>query len=214
MREVVRVLEAMGLVEVRHGSGVWVTGNSGYLVASGLQTLMQLENVTLPEAVDVRKIIGLESIRIAARVRTEDDLRQIHAAYDTLNHVNDIPDVYGVIDAIAAFQIALSAAAHNPLLYALESFLIQLQLQIQIKALKSRGVRYWRKRSLGSQGDREKILRAIEAGDPSAAVAASELYLEHTRKAFLSDPALLAIRLTDKRAAETVAAIVMATRQS
>jgi GntR family transcriptional regulator, transcriptional repressor for pyruvate dehydrogenase complex len=212
MREVVRALEAMGLVEVRHGSGAWVTGNSGYLIAAGLQTLMQLEQVSLLEAVDVRKILGLESVRIAATERTDEDLDDIRARLYQLKLVEQIADVDAVIDQIAGFQVAVSAAAHRPLLYALESFLIQLQMQMQVKALKSRGVRYWRQRSLSFQDDRKSIVRAVEAKDSEAAVAAMDRYLEHTRAAFLSDPAVLSIRLTDKKAADAVAAIVHALR--
>jgi GntR family transcriptional repressor for pyruvate dehydrogenase complex len=212
MREVVRALEAIGLVEVRHGSGAWVTGNSGYLIAAGLQTLMQLERVSLLEAVDVRKILGLESVRIAATERTDEDLDDIRARLYLLKAVDQIADVDGVIDQIAAFQVAVSAAAHRPLLYALESFLIQLQMQMQVKALKSRGVRYWRQRSLSFQDDRKSIVRAVEARDSEAAVAAMDRYLEHTREAFLSDPAVLSIRLTDKKAADAIAAIVQAVR--
>ncbi len=210
MREVVRALEAMGLVEVRHGSGAWVTGNSSYLIAAGLQTLMQLEQVSLLEAVDVRKILGLESVRIAATERTDEDLDDIRARLYRLKTVDQIADVDAIIDQIAAFQVAVSAAAHRPLLYALESFLIQLQMQV--KALKSRGVRYWRQRSLSFQDDRKSIVRAVEAKDSNAAVAAMDRYLEHTREAFLSDPAVLSIRLTDKKAADAVAAIVHALR--
>jgi GntR family transcriptional repressor for pyruvate dehydrogenase complex len=212
MREVVRALQAMGLVEVRHGSGAWATGSSSYLLAAGLQTLMQLERVSLIDAVDVRKMLGLESVRIAATQRTEQDLEVIRHRLASLGRIDEINDVEAIIDEIAGWQAAVANASHNALLFGIEKFLINLQLQMQIKALKSKGVRYWRARSLRFQKDRERIVTAIEDADAGAAVTAMDTYLEHTRAAFLSDPAVTSIRLTDKRAADAITSIVAAMR--
>src|ERR1700759_961064 len=40
VREVIRAFDVMGLVDVRHGSGAYVRGDSAYLMATALQTML------------------------------------------------------------------------------------------------------------------------------------------------------------------------------
>jgi GntR family transcriptional regulator, transcriptional repressor for pyruvate dehydrogenase complex len=214
IREALRALDVMGLVDVRHGSGAWVRGDSTYLMAAGLQTLLQLEQVGLLDALDVRIFLGRESARLAAEARTGLDLALLDERLDALTAVGSITHVDDVIDAIADFQVALSAASHNALLLSLETFLIHLQLQVQVKVLRARGVKYWQQRSLGFQSDRRAIVEAVRNRDGVAARKTMERYLDHTRDAFAEDPVLMKMSLSDTKAVEVVAAIVLAARDA
>jgi GntR family transcriptional repressor for pyruvate dehydrogenase complex len=212
IREATRALDVMGLIDVRHGSGAFVRGDSAFVVASALQTLLQIERVSILESLDVREVLSRLSARLAATSRTEDDLESLDRHVERLDHVERFTDVDQLIDELAGFQIAVSTAAHNPLLSALEAFLINLLLQIQIKALGKRGVGYWRTRSLSFQEDRRAIVDALRAQEPDAASSAIEAYLEHQRAVFLEDRDLSEMRLSDPKAVRAVADAMIAAR--
>jgi GntR family transcriptional repressor for pyruvate dehydrogenase complex len=212
IREVVRALDVMGLVDVRHGSGAFVRGDSAFLVATALQTLLQIEKVSIIEVLDVRETLGRDSVRRAAAAATDEDLDALQRCLAVLEDPSALPDTESVIEAIASFQRTVSASAHNPLLLALESVLINLLLHIQIKALRKRDVTFWRSRSLDYQHHRREIVAALSRQAPEDACAAMEGYLEHQREAFMSDRKLSLMRLSDAAAVRASLDIVSAVR--
>jgi GntR family transcriptional regulator, transcriptional repressor for pyruvate dehydrogenase complex len=212
IREAVRALDAMGLVDVRHGSGAYIRGDGSYILATALQTMLQIESVTIIQVLDVREILGRESVRVAATMAAEEDLAGLEQHIALLAAVDEVGTVDEVVDAIVAFQVALSAAAHNPLMLALEGFLVNLLLQLQTEVLRHRGVAFWRARSLGFQPDRVAIVAGLRAHDDRNAANAMEAYLEHQRGVFLQDSSFSEMRLSDERAMKTVADIVTAVR--
>lgn len=214
IREAVRALDVMGLVDVRHGSGAFVRGDSGPLVASALQTLLQVERASVIDVIDVREILGRDSARMAAVAATREDLELLEERLQVLARVHELPTVQAVVDEVEAFQVTLSATAHNPLLFALEGFLLSLLIQLQIRALLKRGLRYWRERSLGFHDDRRAIVVAIGSRDPDGAGAAMGAYLEHQRAVFLADRELCEMRLSDAKAIRAVADIVLRMRST
>jgi GntR family transcriptional repressor for pyruvate dehydrogenase complex len=212
VREALRALDVMGLIDVHHGSGAFVRGDSAYVVAAALQTLLQIERVSILEALDVREVLSRQSARLAATSRTQADLDDLDQHLARLDRADEFTEVDALIDELAGFQIAVSTAAHNPLLSSLEAFLINLLLQIQIKALRKRGVAYWRSRSLGFQADRREIVEALRAQEPDRASAAIEAYLEHQRAVFNEDRELSGMRLSDPKAVRAVADAMVAAR--
>lgn len=200
IREVVRALEVMGLVSVRHGSGAWVLSDGGHLVRTSLETVMQLENVSILQALDVRGVLGRDSARNAALNATDADLANIERAYEDLSGSTALRTLDALIEAIAGFQVAVSQAAHNPLQFTLEHFLIDLLLNLQFKAMRTRGVRFWQARAASFQSDRRAIADAVIARRPEAAEAAMAAYLTHQRDVFTADKDLANLRLSDPKA--------------
>lgn len=205
VREAIRALDVMGLVDVRHGSGVYVRGDAISLVATALQVLTQMESVSIIDALDVRGLLGQYSAELAARNATEDDMRSIAAAYEQLDNIDGLKDHDQLIHAIAEFQEALSRASHNSLVSAIEGVLVRLLLQMQFKAMRRRGLKFWQRRAFDFQPDRRKLLDAITARDAPRAREAMTAYLGHQRQTFLEDPALAELRLDDPRALRAAA---------
>ncbi|MCX0272902.1 FCD domain-containing protein [Nocardia zapadnayensis] len=200
MREVVRVLDAMGLIEVRHGSGAWVRGDGGVFLRSSLETMLQLENASILQVLDVRALLGRDSASRAAVAATPDDLDAIENAYHRLEAIGELESLESLIDAIGGFQVTVAQAAHNPLQVQLEHFLIDLVLHLQIKVMRERGVRFWQELAATFQSDRRAILDALEGRDPAAAQDAMSQYLEHQRTTFVADRDLAALHLADPQA--------------
>jgi GntR family transcriptional repressor for pyruvate dehydrogenase complex len=200
IREAVRALDVMGLIHVRHGSGAYVRGDSAYLAATALQTLLQIERVSILEALDVRQLLGRETARTAARVATEEDIEALEQRLEELREIDAQSSVEALIERLAGFQLAISAATHNPLLY------------LQIGPLSKRGLKHWIERSREFQNDRRKVVDAIRDRDGQRAFEAMENYLEHQRRIFAADKELSAMRLSDPKAVLAVADLVSVAR--
>ncbi len=195
VREAIRALETLGLVEVFHGSGTFVRSQGDYALASALQTLLQLESVGIMEVLEVRQLLGRHSVETAALRATPEDLTAIEAASALFERPNEIKDVAQVVAGVLDFQRAVSTASHNAILQSLEAFLLALLHEVQLKSLSNRGIRFWRARALEFQPHRVAITRGIASRDPAQARAAMDRYFEAQRARFEQDDSLRLLNL-------------------
>jgi GntR family transcriptional repressor for pyruvate dehydrogenase complex len=201
IREAIRALETLGLVEVLHGNGSFVRSQGDFGLASALQTLLQLESVGIMEALDIRQVLGRYSIGLAAENASDEDVADIAAICERFEHARDMKEADEIIAQVLGFQRALAAASHSPLLQSLEAFLLALLHEVQVKSLTGRGVRFWRARALDFQPHRLAILEGVRTRDPVVARAAMDKYfvaqrlrfeqIENLRELSLSDPRLI-----------------------
>lgn len=212
IREIMRALDSMGLIEVRHGSGVYVSQSKDYGAALALQNLLQLGGVGIVEVLEVRDALGRASARRAAEMATLEEISDIEEKLAAVS-IGSTDSVETLLINIEAFQVAVSAAAHCPLLHSLETFLIKLLLLIQSGPVGARGLQYWRNRSAKFQKDREEIVEAIRNRDPETASLAMARYLSHQRDTFRKDPDLKKLRITDPIALSMTAKVVIGSRK-
>jgi len=161
VREAIRAPETLGLVYVGHGSGSYISPHGDYGLASALQTLLQLQKVGIIEVLDVRQILGRASVELAAANATSADVERIQQAINRLDVLEEVTTVDEVTRRIIDFQRAVSAAARNPLLHSLEVFLATLLIEVQVTALRSRGVKFGRTCAAEFQADRRNIREGI-----------------------------------------------------
>ena len=196
VREAMRALEAIGLVDVLHGNGTFVRSQGEYGLASALQTLLQLESVGIMEVLDVRQVLGRYSIERAAVNATEADIKALSAACARFDALDEVTESEDIIAFVLDFQRKLSAAAHSPLLQSLEEFLLGLLNEVQVKSLTDRGPRFWRARALDFQDHRVAILAGVKSGNPQVARLAMDHYFEAQRSRFDQDDNLRTLNLS------------------
>ena len=205
IRESVRVLEAMGLVEVRHGSGAFVTGATHQFVAKSLQTMLQIERVGILDVVELRDVLARYSATRAVEHATDDDLEQI----ETLSASLDEPegaDPLEFLEAVLQFLAAVSAAAHSPLLFVLETVLNRLVISLEVLAyenapeLSAEWVR-------DLSEERHRFVEALRSRDLEQTLATRSVYLEKLRGRIASVPALANLRLSDEDATRVLATV-------
>lgn len=213
VREAIRALDAMGLLDVRHGSGTYVSYNRMLIVATALQTLLQLDEVSLFQALEVRKVLGRYSVALAATVGTEAEITEMKLALQELENPETVTSISEMVGRMVRFQTSISAACHNPLLFTLESLLIALLLQVQMRALRHRGLDYWKSRSLRFQQDRKQIMDGIESRDEEKAVSAMNKYFAHQMEQFRYDPDLVNMSFSDDVVVNAVSEILASIRQ-
>jgi GntR family transcriptional regulator, transcriptional repressor for pyruvate dehydrogenase complex len=197
VREAVRALDLMGLVDVRHGSGVYVTADVGGFLDTSLRTLLQVERVGIVDVLDLRTLLGGYSARRAATHATTAEIARMTALLDLADAPPAGATAREIATAPGAFQIAVSAAAHNPLLLAVESVLVKITIQLQLAAFAARGRDFWTERVGAFRSDRRRLLDFVAAHDAEGAASAMHLYLRTQFAQFSADPALAAASLAD-----------------
>jgi len=193
VREAMRVLQTMGIVEVRHGSGTYVTANAQPLVERSLHTLVQLENVTLEQVLEVRLALRDQLARAAVERATDDELDALEAAEQEYRAA---PASERVEAALRMLTI-LSGLAHNPLLQALDSYLNNLIIQFQRIVFADRPPEFWDDWGRSFERDRRRLLAALRRRDAEAAVRAMRAYHESVAHRLTTDPALTKVPLSD-----------------
>ncbi|MBB6346016.1 FadR/GntR family transcriptional regulator [Nonomuraea muscovyensis] len=166
VREAVRALTHAGLLECRQGDGTYVRATSE-LSGAMLRRLKQAEQL---EILEVRRALEVESARLAAARRTDDDIKRIEAALAERDRAWELDDPDYFVEADLAFHMAVTHATHNLVLIDLfEDFSAALRASITAAGT-----------SLNkSYIPHDAIARAIAAGDASAAERASHACMEH-----------------------------------
>lgn len=216
IREVCRALEAQGLIDIRHGSGQFVSGDSLHMLTGSLHAIAQLDNVNVLDVMDLRLVLGRHSIELAVENATADDLVALRAANDEIVASSHEGGPYtGSADQSVRFQLALSAASHHPLLVAVEGVLARLVIHVHELVLSLREVDpRWHDWSSQFEPDRRALLAALERRDRTVCVAAIERYLGDQTRAFRDVPELARTRLSDPGLMDRIAARLAPTSRS
>lgn len=116
LRQAVKLLEALGIVEARPKIGTIVQpfDLSNIMDMAGL--LLRLSNPDLTEVLEARRHLEGIMVRMASAKRSADDLVNIKTHLDVLQTSRDLDEL---IAEDAAFHLAISQATHNSILDAL-----------------------------------------------------------------------------------------------
>jgi GntR family transcriptional regulator, transcriptional repressor for pyruvate dehydrogenase complex len=164
IREGLRGLEALGLVTIRHGSGVYVQDGVGPGRARRLPRAARAREPR--DLIEVRLIVEPEIAGLAALRRTADDVRRLK---------RDIEQFRAQIGVVRrpptdlGFHVDLCRATHNPMLLAIVRWVIDFYArsgQIPVRR---------------DTEDHAQIYEAVRTGDAQAARAAMRGHLEWVR---------------------------------
>jgi GntR family transcriptional regulator, galactonate operon transcriptional repressor len=172
VREAMRVLASKGLIESRQKRGTLVRPRAHWnLLDSDLLRWQGSSGPArgfLENLAEVRAIVEPAGARLAATRRTEQDLAAMRRAIDAMARSGT--DAEAMVEADLAFHRALLDAAHNELLSRME---VVIEAGLRIRDRIVHGAQHFS----DSVPVHQDLLRAIEAGDPDAAVAAIESLL-------------------------------------
>ncbi|EHJ49411.1 GntR domain protein [Solidesulfovibrio carbinoliphilus subsp. oakridgensis] len=170
VREAIRVLVSAGLLEVRQGDGTYVLDRT-----TGHEPLeYRLRRSTAEEIREVRRIIEVETARLAAQNRTPADIDTMREALEKKRTARAAGDSHGYVTADIAFHTAVAAASGNGLLADLyRSFSMVFQDFLDI-LIADRGVNQYQDRI------HHGLLDAIADKDPDKAVSFAMEALDRT----------------------------------
>jgi len=173
VRQALTALKVQGLVEIRHGDGIYLLRSSRDVIPT-LASEIAGSEVDHPMIWEVREGIEAQAARLAAARRSDADLVAMGAALDEMEA--SIADGGDGIEGDRAFHLAVVEAARNPLLRELMSQLAELVDRTSEASLTHAG-----RPPVSLEGHRA-ILDAIAAGDGDAAADRMRAHVATSRE--------------------------------
>ena len=112
------ILAEKGLVQIRAGSGVYVTDVPLSVVTNTIERYVTLGGISHDDLVSFREIIEPESAALAAVHATPEEVGLLEELVNEIEVSFKEGRLSDCAKADAAFHEALAAASHNPLIYA------------------------------------------------------------------------------------------------
>jgi GntR family transcriptional repressor for pyruvate dehydrogenase complex len=183
VREALRVLQMMGLVEARHGRGLFVTeSNLRPMVDAYVNTLSLVDEDSFGHLLAVREALELGAADLAAKLRTPEDLEKLASVLkEAVRRVEDGGDA---LAEDLGFHDLLIEATHNPLLERLYSCIAPFLIEVRSRSLERDEAG-----RLDSQkakwkvaiADHTEIFQAVRDQDGARAVRLMHEHLRHVR---------------------------------
>jgi GntR family transcriptional regulator, transcriptional repressor for pyruvate dehydrogenase complex len=161
VREALQGLNVMGLVDVRHGSGTYVSALADTLVAKSLGTVIQLQGVNVQNLMGLLGALCGHAARLAVKNATARDIAELNGAIAALTAAEDVD---AIANGVKSFIAGLATAAHDPLLLALVRFLLDVHLAL-VRESWSPAFAAWHKIVMTLQPDRRAIVDALKRRD-------------------------------------------------
>jgi len=171
MREALKALTLLGLVEVRHGDGTYLKKADSALLPQVIEWGLLLGERRTMDLVEARQKIEVDIVGLAAERRDEADLAELRRLLDRMER-SAAPgaDPAAFVDADVAFHLRLAEAARNS---ALRDVLTGIQALL----------RAWISRVIAADNsdisyrEHVPIFEALVAGDVVAAEAAMDAHM-------------------------------------
>jgi len=165
IREGLRTLELMGMIEIRPGRGSFLKGDVASPLDSLISSWFSVHRGRLREVIELREAVETQAARLAAVRAAAEDIRAMEQAILSMRLAIEANDVERYVAGDASFHDAIAHASGNPLLR---------------RALTSiAGEIYWYRLAVGrllgrthlekSLSDHEAIARAVKTRDALAA---------------------------------------------
>lgn len=168
VREALRALEALGVIELRQGRGAFVRDIGGPLETRPAASASGTWRIEL--VMEARLVIETQTAALAALRRTQDDLEVLEQELHAFEEATAQDDLPALVRADVAFHDAIAAAANRALASSLKS--------LEVLGIQSRTV------SLGKKQRRSDVLArhrsiyaAVTEGDPVGAAVAMRDHL-------------------------------------
>lgn len=126
IREAFSSLKALGLIETKQGEGTFVCDYNPVTIHQPLSEFLLVRKDDIIDLLDVRKILERGSVALAAKRRTDEDLKKMEQVLIQME--NDLDsDTYGE-EADWSFHFAIAKASRNKIVVSLME-----ELSVKIK---------------------------------------------------------------------------------
>lgn len=170
VREAVNGLAMLGVVEIRHGQGVFVTGEDPGDTSEPSGLMSALERGVTHEFIEARLIVEVEVAKLAARRRTDEDLARIAEVLEIQEARIRAGNTPALVNVAASFNVRLAEAAHNDVLTGMIQSFVALMIERGPRVYSIEGFAEWDLR------EHQGLYAAVEASD---ADRAGRLMREH-----------------------------------
>jgi GntR family transcriptional repressor for pyruvate dehydrogenase complex len=178
LREALRALALMKVVDIRQGTGTYVTSLEPRQLISHLDFAFSSDTVALAKVFEARRVVESGNVRFAAQRLSDSDLDRLAALLGELRDSLDDPQRFSELDI--AFHDAICAAADN---FMLAQFMTIIDTLGRVSRQRTGSRREVREVAADDHG---RILEALRAHDPDSAERAMRGHLDHVEAALVA----------------------------
>ena len=175
LREALRALSIMKVVDIRQGDGTYITSLEPKQLVSHLDFVFSKDSIALVQLLEARRVLEVGNVRLAAdRVSgeqltdLEDTLAELEAAIDDADRFSDL-DI--------AFHNAICAAADN---FLLAQFMNIIGTLGKVSRQRTGAIQAVREATLA---DHRRIVAALASHDADSAASAMRQHLDRVERA-------------------------------
>ena len=170
VRDALRLLETIGLLETRHGQGTFPQELDVTRLVAPLASILTYRRDLRDELLDVRRMLEPAIARVAATRATEEDLADLQRILDTQRR--KLAAGGSAIVEDTAFHAVLARATGNRVLMRIMETLNDLLIESRRLTLKQKG------RPQRSIQGHEAVVAALRQRDPDAASLAMRIHID------------------------------------
>jgi GntR family transcriptional repressor for pyruvate dehydrogenase complex len=170
VREALRALESLGLVEIRAGEGTFVREVSIESLVEPLALLMVSQREAIGELFEARRMLEPSLAALAATRATPDEIQEMERILE--DQAKEIANGRTGLVQDAQFHAAIGAAAHNRAITRIAHAIMDLLTQSREESLNTPG------RPTRSHEDHRRVLAAIARRDADGARHAMVEHIE------------------------------------
>ena len=116
VREAIRTLEMLGVIDIRPGEGTFIRGTEADDIIRPLAMFLAVERNSLLDMFEMRRIFETATASLAAERATLEELDQIEAMLENMKERLNVQDPEKGEEYDAAFHYAVAESSHNSLL--------------------------------------------------------------------------------------------------
>jgi GntR family transcriptional repressor for pyruvate dehydrogenase complex len=171
LREALRALSMLGVIDSRHGGGAYVTDLEARTLLAPLDFFLSLSDTNVADTFESRRIVETEIARKAALRSTDEDLDDLRGMIAAQEAVLADPVGFRILDS--RFHARLSVAAGNVILARIAYGLYNMGLDVRRRATQNPEL------IRQSTADHKRIVDALVARDAEGAAREMGVHLDH-----------------------------------
>jgi GntR family transcriptional regulator, transcriptional repressor for pyruvate dehydrogenase complex len=185
VREALKSLSLLGLLEIRQGDGTYLRNDTSTLLPQVIQWGLLLDRQSITDLMDARRAVEVGLAELAALRRTDEDLRLVGEQLRGLEASIDDPPAWVSYDV--GFHLQIARAAHSASL---------ADVLFRLRTLLDASIRHNQAQNTDNQAkyhEHERIFEAVRDGDAAAAAAAMREHMDRVARRLLAGGPVAAV---------------------
>jgi DNA-binding FadR family transcriptional regulator len=175
LREAIRALIALNILESRHGQGTFVSSLQPELLTEPIDFVLQVADGGVDALFEARSVLEAGIAALAAERATDLELAELEDF--ARRGGTKVGDIDAFIEHDVEFHDRIRRAARSPILASMLGSVSALSLETRRRTAQSQAVR------ARAHADHVRMVKTLKARDPEAARRAMLDHLEHVRRA-------------------------------
>lgn len=176
VREGIKVLEIMGLVESRRGGGNYITNNFEKMLYNPITLMFSLQNGTYNDVYELRKMLEESSIELCVGRITDEEIRDMEEVHQRLLESTNEAQM-SLVDL--EFHSIIAKASKNPLIISILNSVSEI-LENSVKTSRQRVIEKFGKKTIDQ--DHQAIVDALKERNLEKAKKAIKEHFDHIEK--------------------------------